>query len=142
MFKPLPTLKPRPITEPRALDWAIAFGGISLGVLLGAHTRPHHIAVCYAFLLAGAGCLVLAHVQMKRGLRAIADLRRGRALTHSVWTSQGVALKSPTDDEVAEALAELETHAPASLQLAVDIVSRGHSKQRALELRRQGSSER
>lgn len=141
MFKPL-YLRPRPITEPRALDWAIAVGGLALGVAVSPYVRPYRTELVFSLLMLASGCLVLAHVQMKRGLRAIADLRRGRALTHSVWTSQGVAMKSPTDDEVAEALAELETHAPASLQLAVDIVSRGHSKQRALELRRQGSSER
>ena len=141
MFKPLP-LSPRPITEPRALDWAIAGGAASLGVAVSSYVRPYHVELVFVLLALATGCLVLAHRQVQRGLKAIADLRRNRALTHSVWTSQGLAMKSPTDSEVEAALAELETHAPASLQLAVDMVSCGHARQRALELRRQGSSER
>jgi hypothetical protein len=135
-------LKSRPITEPRALDWAIAGGGLALGVILGALVKPYHIYLFYGCVLIASGCLVVAHFQVQRGLKAIAELRRNRALTHSVWTSQGVAVKTPSDDEVEAALAQLETYAPASLQLAVDMVSRGHARQRALELQRQGSSER
>lgn len=135
-------LKPRPITEPRALDWAIAGAGLALGSILGGLIKPYHLYLFYGAVFIASCCLVIAHLQVQRGLKAVANLRRNRALTHSVWTSQGVALNSPTDSEVEEALAQLETYAPASLQLAVDVVSRGHARLRALEQRRQSSSER